>query len=162
MRSYLMLLEEESMIRKVSDTKKTTIIICNYNDYQEGKTSNKPKSDFNSDTTNNEKNDQIKFIYDYWNFKNIIVHRSMTTKMNSCLKKALMEYTTDDLTKAIDNYKVILENAAYFFDYKWTLQDFMKPNNFIRFMDEAEPFYSFKKQQYQNEKINWEAFETNE
>lgn len=63
-RSFLKLLENDSMIVKKSDTKKTTITLCNYNDYQESETTKEPQKNRKEtarepqkDTNNNVNND---------------------------------------------------------------------------------------------------------
>ena len=63
-RAYLILLQSENMIIKKSDTKKTTISIVNYDNYQDNGTTKKPKKDckktakeLQKDTTNNVNND---------------------------------------------------------------------------------------------------------
>lgn len=62
-RSFLELLTNELMIEKVSDSKKTTLTIVKFNEYQLSKTTKKPQKDFKKtseelqkDTNNNENN----------------------------------------------------------------------------------------------------------
>ena len=87
----------------------------------------------------------IREIYDYWNSKGIIKHRSINQQMKSHIKARLKEYTVDELKKAILNYSTVLNNDEYYWTHKWSLQDFMKPNNVTRFVDEAEPLINFLK-----------------
>lgn len=62
-RAFLILLERDKMIVKISDNKKTTLSIVNYGDYQDIQTAKKLQSDFNptskehqKDTNNNVNN----------------------------------------------------------------------------------------------------------
>ncbi len=64
LRTFLSLLESQSMIEKVTDSKKTTLTIVKYSDYQEHQTAKKPQKnrkptakELRSDTDNNENND---------------------------------------------------------------------------------------------------------
>src|SRR5690625_1058190 len=64
-RNFLKLLEEDGMIKKVADRKKTTITICNYNVYHESESENRLQTDheqtmngLSSDTDKNVKNDK--------------------------------------------------------------------------------------------------------
>src|SRR5690606_18123909 len=64
LRDFLKLLEEDGMIVRKSDRKKTVITICNYNEYQSFDFENRPQTDREqtnnrllSDTNNNDKND---------------------------------------------------------------------------------------------------------
>jgi len=66
-RAFLKLLEDEKMIVKKTDTKKTTIFIVNYDNYQNQKTTEEPEKnqkktakELQKDTTNNVNNDNKK------------------------------------------------------------------------------------------------------
>ena len=97
----------------------------------------------NNTFINNTK-EYIYTIFEYWNEKSIIKHRKMNQAMESHINARLKEYTVDELKKAIDNYKEVLYNPNYYWTHKWSLQDFMKPNNVTRFVDEADPLNNFK------------------
>src|SRR5690606_29008134 len=63
LRDFLKLLEEDGMIVRKSDRKKTVITICNYNEYQDYDSENRPQTDHEqtnngllSDTNKNDKN----------------------------------------------------------------------------------------------------------
>jgi hypothetical protein len=64
LRTFLSLLESQSMIEKITDTKKTTLTIVKYSDYQEVKTTKEPRKNrektakrLRADTNNNDNND---------------------------------------------------------------------------------------------------------
>ena len=97
-------------------------------------------------------------LFDYWNEKEIIKHRKRTQAMESHINARLQEYSVDELKKAIDNYSLVLQSDDYFWTHKWTLQEFMKPANVTRFVDEADPLNNFKSNKKTKGKaIDWEA-----
>ena len=85
----------------------------------------------------------IREIYEHWNSKGIIKHRKMTAQMRSRINARLKEYSLEELKKSIDNYATVLNDDKYYWTHRWSLQDFMKPNNVARFVDEAEPLINF-------------------
>lgn len=119
----------------------------------------------NNDLTKNEltKNDDIYTLYEFWNDQDIIKHRRLNQKMKSNTNARLKDYSLEELKKAIANYSEILKNDKYYWTYKWTFQEFMKSDNVIRFMDEANPMENFLKTEvgYKPRKnnIDWESFE---
>lgn len=98
----------------------------------------------NNTSNNNTNNIKIYSLFDHWNSKNIIKHRKMNKQMESRINARLQEYSEDELRKAIDNYDFIISSDKYYWTHKWSLQDFMKPNNVTRFVDEANPLNNFK------------------
>jgi|SRR5690625_58900 len=106
-----------------------------------------------NNTVNNTFNNTDEYIYtlfNYWNEQNIIKHRKMNQAMKSHINARLKEYSFEELKKAISNYAEILKSDEYYWTHKWSLQDFMKPNNVTRFVDEADPFNNFKKDKPSN------------
>lgn len=99
--------------------------------------------DYSKSTTEN----YIYTIFQHWNEQGIIKHRKMNQAMKSHINARLEEYSVDELKKAIENYSFILNSNSHYWTHKWSLQDFMKPNNVIRFVDEAEPLNNFKSNQ---------------
>lgn len=98
-------------------------------------------------------------IFEFWNEQKIVTHRKLNDQMKRHINARIKEdgYSEEELKKAISNYKQILDSDNYYWTHKWTLQEFMKPGNVIRFMDEADPFTNYldkttyvKGQQYQN------------
>lgn len=75
-------------------------------------------------------------IFNYWNSKKIIVHRKLTDKLKQRIKVILDDYTKEEILKAIDNYAVIVNDAKYYFSYKWTLGDFLQ-RGLERFLDDS-------------------------
>jgi hypothetical protein len=152
LRAFLEMLEKDEMIVKKSDRKKTTISICNYCVYHDYETNNRPQADHeqtdsrpSADTNKNVKNDKedIYTIFEHWKTKNIVTHKTLSDKMKSHINARLGDYSIQDLLKAIDNYHEVLMNERYYWSHRWTLQDFMKPNNVVRFVDSSKPFETF-------------------
>ena len=102
-------------------------------------------------------NIDIYTLFDHWNSKEIIRHRKMNQAMQSHINARLQEYSKEELEKAIDNYSTILKSDNYYWTHKWSLQDFMKPNNVTRFTDEAKPLDNFKssKRKSNSKEIDW-------
>lgn len=147
-------LEKEGRITTKSTEFGTLFTVVNYDKYQgvENYKNNKMRQQWDSDETalgqqwdnnNNDNNVNIYTVFEHWNSKKIIVHKKLNKQMESRINARLQEHTLEELLRAIDNYHEILTNDKYFWSYKWTLQDFMKPNNVIRFMDQSEPFKTF-------------------
>lgn len=98
-------------------------------------------------------------IFYFWNEQEIIKHRKMNQTMRSHINARLQEYSFDELKQAIANYNDILISSDYYWTHKWSLQDFMKPNNVNRFVDEANPKNNFKssKNSKSSKDIDWGA-----
>lgn len=89
-------------------------------------------------------------IFDYWNSKGIIEHKALTPEREKSIKAALKIYKEDDILKAIDNYSEILSDEGYTFNYKWSLENFLKRKNALPlFMDGGE------------RKINYDTYRKN-
>ena len=82
-------------------------------------------------------NQDINTIFDYWNSKGIIKHKELKEDTKKAIKKAIKNYSIDEIKQAIDTYSEIL-NSGYYFTYKWSLKDFLSRNNGIStFMEEG-------------------------
>ncbi|MFT8352351.1 hypothetical protein [Clostridium saccharoperbutylacetonicum] len=109
--------------------------LCNMNN-QLSKMSNRisqneqPIPDINTDINTD-------IIYTYWNSKKIICHKKLTKDIISAISKTLKQYSEEEIKRAIDTYKEILDSEFYF-NYKWSLNDFLNRKNGIStFMDEG-------------------------
>lgn len=100
----------------------------------------------NNELTKNEltKNDEnIYTLFDCWLEQGIIQHKRMNQKMKSHTNARLEDYSVDELRQAIKNYAEVLKGTQYYWSHKWTYEEFMKPNNVVRFLEEAEPKKNF-------------------
>lgn len=83
-------------------------------------------------------------IFDFWNKCNIIKHRDMTDNIKKTITKSLKTYTREDICKYIKRYAIVLEDDKYFFNYKWTLIDFLNRKDGISsFSDEGSKWVNF-------------------
>ena len=82
-------------------------------------------------------------LFSFWNDQGIIKHRKMNQAMESHINARLKEYSVEELRKAIENYATVLNSDNFYWTHKWTLQDFMKPDNVVRFIDESDPLNNF-------------------
>ncbi|PGS69053.1 replication protein [Bacillus cereus] len=77
-------------------------------------------------------------IFQYWNEKNIIKHRTLSTKTASKIKARLNNFSVEELQQAIDHYHTVLTRPEYFWEYRWSLQDFLRSDeNVEKFLDIA-------------------------
>lgn len=104
-------------------------------------------SKYNSiSNSNKEKENKTKEkeIFDYWNTKNIIVHKKLTPLIIKQITKALEEYTIDEIKECIDRYSKVYHDKAYYFNTKWTLAEFLKQSNAISaFTDEGSKWLNY-------------------
>lgn len=151
--NFLKMLKREHQIDYKSTTKYTIVMVINWevyqNELQEG-TSNIEKKNIkgtskehqkntnkNDKNVKNDKKNIYSDIFNHWNSKKIIVHRELTKEIEKAIEKSLKEYPKEEIFKAIDIYSEIL-NSEYYFNYKWTLKDFLNRKNGISsFMEDG-------------------------
>lgn len=64
-------------------------------------------------------------VFNYYNSKNIIIHRELTDEIQKSIAKALKKYSVEQLKTYIDRYAKVIKDNRYFFDYKWSLKDLL-------------------------------------
>lgn len=166
---YLENLEKWGMLTIKSTNKYSVVTIDKYDLYQDvfnksdqQKSNSCPSNDQQMSTNNNGNKgnkENIYTIFEHWKEKKIVVHKSLNAKMESHINARLGDHEVSELLKAIDNYSEVLDNDKYYWSHRWTLQDFMKPNNVIRFLDSSKPletFLSTKQKGKPNKQIDWE------
>lgn len=72
---------------------------------------------------------ELQELFDFWNSKGIVVHRTINEKMVQLLKKAMDFYGQAQIKQAIENYSIVLSDSTYFFKTRWTIGDFVKQTN---------------------------------
>lgn len=72
---------------------------------------------------------ELQELFDYWNSKGIVVHRTINEKMVQLLKKAMDLYGQAQIKQAIENYSIVLNDSTYYFKTRWTIGDFVKQTN---------------------------------
>lgn len=84
-------------------------------------------------------------IFEFWNKQKIIEHKAITPKITQAIDKALKTYTSEDIQTYISRYNQVIKDRTYFFDYKWTLSDFLSRKDGISaFTDEGSKWVSYK------------------
>jgi hypothetical protein len=85
-------------------------------------------------------------IFNHWNNQNIIVHKELTDDVRSVIVRTLRSYSAEEVTSAISNYAEIVYGEKYFFNYKWTLKDFLK-RGMEKFIDLEVAKSNFRKEE---------------
>ena len=99
----------------------------------------------NNNTNNITSNIKEKEIFDYWNAKEIIQHKELTTSILKAIQKAMKEYSVEQIKNYIDRYNAIIKDKTYYFDTKWTLAEFLKQSNAIsNFADDGSKWLNYK------------------
>ena len=85
----------------------------------------------------------ISNIFNYWNTKNIIVHKTLTDDISKAIEKALKTYSETEIKTCIDRYAQIFNDSNYFWHYKWNLKDFLsRKEGITTFTDEGSKWNS--------------------
>ena len=83
-------------------------------------------------------------IFIYWNDKDIIKHRVLTDDIDKCILKALKQYTEEEIKTYIDRYNQVIKDKLFFFDYKWTLKEFLSRKDGISsFCDDGSKWQNY-------------------
>jgi hypothetical protein len=87
----------------------------------------------------------INSIYLYWNSKNIIVHKELNKNTQEAVLKALETYSEEQIKTCIDRYATVINDASYFWGYKWTLREFLtRKEGISAFTDEGSKWCSYQ------------------
>lgn len=120
------------------------------------------KNEIDNITYINNTNEYIYTLFEFWNEQGIIKHRKLNQQMKRHANARLKEYSLDELKKAIFNYSKILNSDGYYWTHKWTFNDFMKPANVVRFLDEADPFNNFATNKTKKQRVTKRPEKTKE
>lgn len=94
--------------------------------------------------TNNKINNNILCVFDFWNKANIINHREITPIIQKAIEKVLKLYTLQDVEKCITRYSQVVNDKTYYFNYKWTLQQFLsRKEGMPEFMDDGGKWLNY-------------------
>ena len=86
----------------------------------------------------------ISNIFNYWNTKNIIVHRNINKDIEKAVEKALKKYSEEEIKTCIDRYDEVLKDKDYFYSYKWGLAEFLNRKEGIAlFTDEGSKWVNY-------------------
>jgi hypothetical protein len=110
-------------------------------------TKNELSSHNNNKISINDNNKDIYTVFDYWNTKGIIKHKSMDKKTEGAINSKLKDYSKEEIMKAIDNFDVVVKDGGknYWWTHSsWSLQNFLQ-RGFDKFKDDSKPFEAYKK-----------------
>lgn len=97
----------------------------------------------NNKNTENNINNIYTQIFDHWNSQGIYKHTTLNDKTKRKIASSLKEYKNpDEILKAITNYATVYKGNQYFWNYKWSLADFLQ-RGLSKFVDEATPLTNF-------------------
>lgn len=83
-------------------------------------------------------------IFDFWNSKKIIEHRELNNEISTAISKALKKYSLEQIKTCIDRYEKVLSDQNSFFNYKWTLAEFLTRKNGINdFLDDGSKWANY-------------------
>jgi len=89
--------------------------------------------------------EEIKNIYEHWNQQGIIVHQKLTDKIASVINAKLEDgYSLETVKDAVSNYSQIISSQAHFFQYRWTLPEFLS-RGLDKFKTSSKPHENFLK-----------------
>ena len=125
---------EEDLIKKITSTYDKSLVM---NELKKLKDKNLVGIDLLRELERNLKasekekcSNEVKEIFEYWNSKNIIKHKAMSNEIKKAIEKSLKVYSKDEIVQAIEIYSEML-NSEFFFNYKWSLRDFLNRKNGI-------------------------------
>jgi hypothetical protein len=84
--------------------------------------------------SNNEKRETNKLIFDFWNEQGITKHIKLTPKMETKINSSLKTYSLEEIKQSIKTYGEVLNGKEYFWNYKWTLDEFLA-RGLTKFLD---------------------------
>lgn len=83
----------------------------------------------------------------YWNSKDIIKHKP-SDNINKAIDKALKKYNEEEIKLYIDRYVKVINDPSYYYDYKWTLVQFLTQKNGIsEFADDGSKWVNYLQNQ---------------
>lgn len=89
----------------------------------------------------------VQRIFEWWNVKNIIKHSKLNDVRIKAIKNRLKEYKVEEIENAISNYATVLHDNSYYWNYTWSLEDFLnRKNGFTTFLNEGSNWVNYQKQ----------------
>lgn len=165
-RDYMKMLVDLGNVRMEPTNKFTIVTVCQWELYQSKddkpdnkRTTDRPtngqqighKKEYKEDQEKKKYSDQVYHLLDYWNKKEIVVHRETDNTLKQ-IQRGLKKHPLNDIKKAIDRYAIIYSDSNYFYKHKWTLPKFLNQQNGVPdFLDEGIRWINYK-QEAQNNK----------
>lgn len=86
-------------------------------------------------------------IFEAWNEAGVIRHQKMPKPMVVVVNRAIKNYGEDMVLEAIENYGKVVNSKEHWFDYRYTLSDFLSRRggaNIERFCTDANPLENYR------------------
>lgn len=87
----------------------------------------------------------------HWNEQKIIIHKKIDNITERKIFRTCEDYHINIIKKSISNYAEIVHSNDYFFNYKWTLKDFLQ-RGIDKFMDLEVAKSNYKNKPIENKK----------
>lgn len=108
---------------------------------------NADKESIINNTKEKEIEPSVQRIFEWWNVKNIIKHSKLNDVRIKAIKNRLKEYKVEEIENAISNYATVLHDNSYYWNYTWSLEDFLnRKNGFTTFLNEGSNWVNYQKQ----------------
>ena len=105
----------------------------------------------------------ISNIFNYWNTKNIIVHRELNDTIHKAIEKALKKYSEEEIKTYIDRYDTVIKDETYFWSYKWGLAEFLtRKEGISSFTDEGTKWVNYCSENSKKQTISTQRSVTTE
>lgn len=76
-------------------------------------------------------NPEVLDIIGFWNERSVSDKCVVTEKNIGFVKRALQQYSAEDIKTAIDRYKQVINDTNYYYNYSWKLGEFLTRKNGI-------------------------------
>lgn len=89
----------------------------------------------------------VRRVYKVWNDVGVMRHRKLTETMAKKVQRVLATTSEARITDAIRNYGAVVLSKEHWFDYRYTLDEFLTRKggvNIVRFGSDAKPLDNFK------------------
>lgn len=94
---------------------------------------------------NIEINSEAVEIFNYWNDQKIIQHRELNDTVEKAILKSIKKYGKENVKEYIRRYSEVVNDKEYYFDYKWSLKDFLNRQGGISdFLDDGSKWVNYQ------------------
>lgn len=128
----------------------TTISVIDWELY-EGRVTSKRNSKGTSKKTT-KSNNEYDIILSHWNKQKITIHKKLSPETIKEIDAKLKNYSLQEILETISRYAEINHDKNYFFNYNWTLLNFLKQKNaFPDFLEEGQKWLAYQKNKNRNQ-----------
>jgi len=89
---------------------------------------------------------KVEFMVEQWNEQREVKKCRSTDKVIAELGKFITnnEITHVEITESSLNYNTVLADKNFFFDYRWSIQDFYRNKNYLKFLSDGSIWINYK------------------